>query len=82
MVKKKKKEKKGIEKFGFSKRDINIAKKKTEVALRNAKERLTRAEKEIKRYIKKNPKKATLIAAGIGAAIGAAIGKSLKKSKN
>lgn len=81
MVKKTKKKEKVTSKFNISKKDIIMAKKKTKAAIENARGRLLKAEKDIKNYVNKNPKKAAAIAAGIGAAVGAIVVSAMKKKK-
>jgi len=74
-----KKRKKG--KADVLKRDILYAKKKAEDTFKATKIKLVKAEKDIKKYVEKNPKKAAAIAAGIGAVIGATITSALMKTK-
>ena len=76
-----KKSKKKAGKFKISKKDVESAKRKTEAAIKNAKVKLVKAEREIKNYIGKNPKKAAAIATGIGIAIGAAVASAMKKKR-
>ena len=75
------KNKKKTAKFKISKKDIENAKRKTEIAIKNAKVKLIRAEREIKNYVEKNPKKAAAIATGIGIAIGAVVASAMKKKR-
>ncbi len=63
------------------KKDILHAKKKAEDTFRATKAKLVKAEKDIKKYVEQNPKKAAAIAAGIGAVVGAAVATALMKTK-
>ncbi len=63
------------------KKEIALAKIKANAAFKTAKFKLLKAEKDIQRYIEKNPKKASAIALGTGAAIAAAITAALVKKR-
>ena len=76
-----KKRVKKISKFKISKKDIDFARKKTEIALKSARIKLLKAEKDVRKYVNKNPRKAAAIAAGIGVAVGAAIASAMRKKK-
>ncbi len=76
-----KKNKKKSSKFNATKKDIENAKRKTKIAIENARKKLLKAEGDMKNYINKNPKKAAAIAAGIGIAVGAIVASAMKKRK-
>jgi hypothetical protein len=59
----------------------NFTEKDVIKAYELARQRFDEAEKEVKKYVKKDPAKAMLIAAGVGAAIGAILMLSLKERK-
>ena len=63
------------------KKDILRAKKKAEETFKATKNKLVKAEQDIKRYVEKNPKKAATIATGIGIAIGAVVASAMKKKR-
>ncbi len=63
------------------KKDILHAKKKAEDTFKATKIKIAKAEKDIKKYVEKNPKKAAAIAVGIGAVVGAAVASALMKTK-
>ena len=77
MVKKKGKK----SKTDVLKKDIMHAKKKAEETFKATKDKLVKAEQDIKKYIEKNPKKAAAIATGIGIAIGAVVSSAMKKKR-
>ena len=68
-----KKAPKKIDAKAIAKKEALKAKKLLEREVNRAKKELTKAEKSIVTFIKKNPQQAAAISAGVGAAIGAAI---------
>lgn len=70
--------------LGLSQEDmkkIGAARKKLEAEFKKAKKKLEKAEKDMKVFLKKNPKKAGKIAAGVGAVIAAGITAAVVKHK-
>ena len=63
------------------KKMVVAAKKKSAVQFQQAKLKLVKAQKEVNKYIEKNPQKAAAIAAGVGAVLGAAIGAALARAR-
>ena len=60
---------------------VNKAVKRLETDFKKAKQKLMKAEKDLKSYVKKNPKKAARVAAGVGTAIGVGIAAAIIKHK-
>jgi len=77
MVKQKKKSNKDS---NFN-RDVALAKKKAKEGFLDAKKKILKAEKDVQKFIEKNPKKAVAIAVGVGAAIGAVVEGMMKRKK-
>ena len=63
------------------KKDILHARKKVEDTFKATKIKIAKAEKDIKKYVEKNPKKAAAIAVGAGAVVGVAIASALIKTR-
>lgn len=60
---------------------VENAVKRLSADFKKAKTKLLKAEKDIKDFIKKNPKKAARIAAGVGTAVGLGIAAAIIKHK-
>lgn len=75
------KQKKNLKKDSDFNKDVALAKKKAKEGFLDAKKKILKAEKDVERFIEKNPKKAVAIAVGVGAAIGAVVEGMMKRKK-
>jgi ElaB/YqjD/DUF883 family membrane-anchored ribosome-binding protein len=63
------------------KKSLTVAKKRLNSEFKKSKAKLEKAQKDVEKFIEKNPKKAVAIAAGIGASLAAGITAALIKHK-